>query len=85
MGQALRGGWILLVETDTVELVTPRDDPRAAVEGSLATLPIAEKIRAMDDTTYEAMINDMVASVTAWITDGTLLAPTTSNLILARR
>jgi hypothetical protein len=39
----------------------------------------------MDDTTYEAMINDMVASVTPWVTDGTLLAPTTSNLILARR
>jgi ubiquinone/menaquinone biosynthesis C-methylase UbiE len=73
------------VETDTVELVTPRGDPRTAIEGSLATLPIAEKIRAMDDTTYEAMINDMVASVTLWITDGTLLAPTTSNLILARR
>jgi ubiquinone/menaquinone biosynthesis C-methylase UbiE len=74
------------VETDTVELVTPpSDDPRATVEGTLRALPIAEKISAMDDSTYQAMIDDMVASLTPWITDGTLRAPTMSNLILARR
>ena len=73
------------VEAETVELVTPSDDPRATVEGTLATLPIAEKISAMGETTYQAMIDDMVASLAPWITDGTLRAPTTSNLILARR
>ena len=73
------------VETETVELVTPSDDPRATVGGTLATLPIAEKISAMGETTYQAMIDDMVASLAPWITAGTLLAPTTSNLILARR
>jgi ubiquinone/menaquinone biosynthesis C-methylase UbiE len=73
------------VKTVTVELVNLSDDPRAAVEGNLETLPIADKIKAMDDATYQAMIDDMVASLTPWMTDGTLLDPTTSNLILARR
>jgi ubiquinone/menaquinone biosynthesis C-methylase UbiE len=72
------------IETDTVELVLPSGDPRAEVEGSLGALPIADKIRAMDDATYEAMIDDIVALLQPWITNETLAAPTTSNLILAR-
>jgi ubiquinone/menaquinone biosynthesis C-methylase UbiE len=72
------------VETDTLELVLPADDPRASVEGNLGALPIAAKIEAMDDDTYEAMIDDMVASLQPWIIDGVLVAPTTTALILAR-
>jgi ubiquinone/menaquinone biosynthesis C-methylase UbiE len=73
------------VDTDTVELVTPGDEPGAAVEGSLGTLPSADKIQAMDGASYQAMIDDMVAFLTPWVADGRLAAPTTSNLILARR
>jgi ubiquinone/menaquinone biosynthesis C-methylase UbiE len=71
------------VQSDTVERVERSDDPRATVEGNLGALPIADKIQAMDDATYQAMLDDMVASLQPWITDGTLTAPTTTNIILA--
>ena len=61
-------------------------DPTPAAEaiaGNLAALPIAEQVRAMSDTDRAAMLDDMLDTLSAFVADGQLVAPATSNIVIA--
>jgi SAM-dependent methyltransferase len=71
------------VEVDQIELTIPADDPRARMTDGLPGMPFGDQIVAMDESAYEAMVADMLATVEPWIIDGRLHAPYAINLITA--
>ena len=54
-----------------------------AIAGNLAALPIAEQVQAMSDADRSAMLDDMLSTLSAFIDDGQLTAPATSNVAIA--
>ena len=51
----------------------------------LPGLPIGDQVTAMDESAYQAMVADMMATVEPWIIDGRLHAPYAINLITAHK
>lgn len=54
-----------------------------AIAGNLAALPIADQVQAMSNTDRSAMLDDMLSTLSAFIDDGQLTAPATSNVAIA--
>ncbi len=86
-------GWVELfteagfaeVTVASTEVVVPADDPRRRLVGPLGGTPIADQIDAMDPSTFEAMVADMLSDLDGYIADGRLEAPTVSNVIVAHK